>query len=268
VWKYSDITADLTLVQQPEPSYLEEDFPLDTEPESPDPSVYEVVDAIIAEFGASRFILGPNGGEAGMVLLGDMAYGLMLYALQPALMHHVIAYATRMANLLDRDAIRPGTDGVLWGTDFSATTGPFMSPCMFREFCLSSIKERVQAMKSHGLAVFKHACGNNWKLLDMFVEAGYDGYQSIQTTASMELTKVKAQVGNALVLWGGVQVENLVSGTPEMVRDNVRDAMRAGAPGGGYIFGTTHSVAVGTRYDNFMTMLDAYHTWAAKAATW
>ena len=143
-----------------------------------------------------------------------------------------------------------------------------MAPRMFRKFCLSSIKERVQAMKAYGLAVFKHACGNNWQLLDMFVEAGYDAYQSIQASASMEMDKVKAAVGDQLILWGGAQVEYLVSGSPSMVRENVKRVMEAGARGGGYIFGTTHSVAVGTKYDNFMTMLDAYHEWAYKAARW
>jgi uroporphyrinogen-III decarboxylase len=178
----------------------------------------------------------------------------------------VIAYNTRIGNLQDQHYIRPGTDGVLWGVDFAATTGPFISPRMFREFCLPSIKERVSAVKSRGLAVLKHACGNNWKLLEMFVEAGYDAYQSIQASAGMDLGAVKAQVGDRLALWGGARVENLVSGTAEDVRQDVARAMQAGAPGSGYVFGTTHSVAVGTKYDNFMAMLDAYHAWAEKAA--
>jgi hypothetical protein len=259
VWKYSDITADLTLVQRPEPHLTPDDFPLDVEPDPPDPSVFEVVDAVIEAFGDDRFLLGPSGGEAGMVLLGGMEHGLMAYALQPDLVRRAIAYHTRMANLRDRWYLRPGSDGVLWGTDFAATTGPFMSPRMFRAFCLPSIQERVAAVKAQGRAVLKHACGNNWKLLDMFVEAGYDAYQSIQASAGMGLAEVKAQIGDRLALWGGARVENLVSGTPEDVRRDVARAMREGAPGGGYIFGTTHSVAVGTKYDNFMAMLDAYH---------
>jgi uroporphyrinogen-III decarboxylase len=124
---------------------------------------------------------------------------------------------------------------------------------------LPSIKERVQAMKAQGLSVVKHACGNNWKLLDMFLEAEYDAYQSIQATAGMDLAAVKAYCGDRLALWGGVRVENLVSGTPEDVRQDVARAFQVAAPKGGYIFGTTHSVAVGTRFDNFMAMLDAYH---------
>lgn len=264
VWKYSEITADLTLVARPEPSYTLDDFPLDVEPETPDPSMFEAVDAIIAALGDDHYILGPSGGEAGMVMLGGMEHGLLMYALQPDLVRRAIAHNTLVAHQRAAFFIRPGTDGVLWGTDFAATKGPFISPRMFREFCLSSIKERVQAVKARGLGVLKHACGNNWKLLDMFVEAGYDAYQSIQASASMDLGEVKARYGDHLALWGGARVENLVSGTPADVRADVVRAMQTGAPGGGYIFGTTHSVAVGTKYENFMAMVDAYHAWAER----
>lgn len=267
VWKYSPITADLTLVEAPTPRFTPEMFDLEKEPEPPDPSVFEVVDAVIAALGNDRYILGPTGGEAGMILLGGMEYGLMAYALEPDLVRQAIAYATRQANLLDAWYIRPGSDGTLWGQDFASKHGPFLSPGMFREFCLPSIKERVRQVKARGLRVFKHACGNNWELLDMFVEAGYDAYQSIQASAGMDLAEVKARYGDRLTLWGGVQVEHLVSGTPEDVWQDARRAFEVGAPGGGYIFGTTHSVAVGTRYENFMAMLDAYHALASQAAT-
>ncbi len=265
VWKYSSITADLTLAYDPTAHFTLEQFDLEAVPEAPDPSVFEVVDAVIAAF-PERYILGPNGGEAGMILLGDMEMGLRLYAEEPELVQRAIDYATRMANLRDPWYIRPGTDAAFWGQDFSATSGPLMSPRMFRQFCLPSIQERVQAVKSRGLKAWKHACGNNWKLMDMFVEAGYDVYQSIQHSASMDIGQVKARYGDQLVLWGGVMVEHLVGGTPEDIYRDAEYAMRTAAPGGGFIFGDTHSIAVGTQYDNFLALLDAYHQLATKAA--
>jgi hypothetical protein len=257
VWKYSPITADLTLVHDPREIGIDQ-FDLDEVPQTPDESVFEVIDAVVAALGSSHYILGPSGGEAGMVLVGGMEKGLMAFAAQPELVRRAIAYHTRQGNLRDQWYLRTGVDAVLWGTDFSGTTGPLISPKMFREFCLPSIKERVQAVKERGFAIFKHACGNNWKLLDMFVEAGYDVYQSIQASAAMDLKEVKRQYGDRLILWGGVRVEHLVDGEPADVREDVRRALADGAPGGGFILGTTHSVAVGTRYDNFMALLDAY----------
>jgi hypothetical protein len=257
VWKYSPITADLTLVHDPREIGIDQ-FDLDEIPQAPDDSVFEVIDAVIAALGDSHYILGPSGGEAGMVLVGGMEKGLMAFAAQPELVRRAIAYHTRQGNLRDQWVLRQGVDAVLWGMDFSGTTGPLISPKMFREFCLPSIKERVQSVKARGFTVFKHACGNNWKLLDMFVEAGYDVYQSIQASASMDLTEVKRLYGDRLILWGGVRVEHLVDGEPADVREDVRRALADVAPGGGFILGTTHSIAVGTRYDNFMALLDAY----------
>ena len=221
-------------------------------------SVFEVVDGIIAKLGKNHYILGPSGGEAGMVLPGGMTKGLLAYAANPNLIRRAITYHTQQANQRDAWYLRPGMNGVLWGTDFAATTGPFISPEMFREFCLPSIKERVHNAKSRAYRVFKHACGNNWKLLEMFVEAGYDAYQSIQASASMDLKEVKRLYGDKLLLWGGVRVEHLMSGKPSDVREGVITAITVGSPGGGFILGTTHSIAVGTRYDNFMALLDTY----------
>ena len=54
-----------------------------------------------------------------------------------------------------------------------------------------------------------------------------------------------------------MEVENLFAGTTEDVRRDVRAVFRLAAEGnGGLIIGTSHSVAVGTKYDNFMAMLD------------
>ncbi len=101
--------------------------------------------------------------------------------------------------------------------------------------------------------------GRHMKLLDMFIEIGYDAYQSIQPTAAMDICEVKQKYGDKIVLWGGVAVENLMGGTPEDIRADVRRAMACAKPGGGFILGSSHSIAVGSHYDNYMAMLDEYH---------
>lgn len=260
IYKYSPITGDMTLVYDPQKWTREfklEDFKYE-DPIPPDESQFEVVDAVIKEFRSKKFILGPDGGEVGFILLGGMERGLIEYVTNPEVVKRAIDVAVYKANKLDRYYIREGQDGVLWGTDFASNKGPFISPKMFREFCLPAIKERVKNVKSFGMKVLKHACGNNTQLMDMFIEAGYDAYQSIQETAGIDLKWLKENYGDKLTLWGGVNVENLVSGTPEDIRKDVKKAMEILKPNGGYIFGTSHTIAVGTKYDNFMTMVDEY----------
>jgi uroporphyrinogen decarboxylase len=74
----------------------------------------------------------------------------------------------------------------------------------------------------------------------------------------MEVGKLKALFGDRLCFWGGVPVELLIGGTPDQVRQAVRQAMERGAPGGGFILGPSHSVAFGTRYENFMALLEEF----------
>ncbi|MCE5248682.1 uroporphyrinogen decarboxylase family protein [bacterium] len=271
VIKYSDLTADLTVVYDPhvgEKRHTPADFAHEPVVEPLDESCFEVVDALIGKFGGSRYMIGPCGHEVGIVLLdgdfdqggGGFAYSLMEYYDHPETIRAAYRYEVALNNMKDYQYIRPGQDGVFFGhQDFASTQGPFISPEMFREFALPAVKERVNNIhENFHLPVFKHACGNNNKLLDMFVEAGYDAYQSIQRTAGMDLRAIKERYSEKLVPWGGLDVEILVSGTPEDIRQGVTRAMKQFKPGGRYIFGSSHSIAVGTKYDNFMTMIDEF----------
>ena len=271
VYKYSDVTADLTKVHDPNVGirqYTPADFEfIDPVVEPVDESCFEVVDAFIEAFGENRFLMGPSGHEVGIYLLGGnieeggggFVHGLMQYMDNPETVRAAIRYEVEKNNRLDAQYIRKGQDAVAWGQDFASTQGPFISPAMFREFALPAITSRVANVHdTYHLPVMKHACGNNNELIDMFVEAGYDAYQSIQKSAGMDIEAVKARYGDHFACWGGVSVELLVSGTPEDVSKEVAYAFKHYEPGGRYIFGSTHSIAVGTRYDNFMTMVDEF----------
>lgn len=269
IMKYSEITRDLTLVHDPSAGtrvFTPADFAGEPTIELPNPSCFEVVDAFIEAFGQDRYILGPSGHEVGIMLLGGdfteggagFAHALMQYYDAPDAVRAAYRWETARQNALDAHYIRPGQDAVMFGQqDFASTQGPFISPAMFRDFSLPWIAERVRNVKERfGLPVFKHACGNNGLLLDMFVEAGYDVYQSVQRTAGMDIADIKARYDGRLIPWGGLDVETLVSGTTADVRAGVRDALDRLKPGGGFLFGTSHSVAVGTPYENFRAMAD------------
>ncbi|MBN2288058.1 MAG: hypothetical protein JXQ83_01910 [Candidatus Glassbacteria bacterium] len=261
VFRFSEQTGDITCIDDPVLDSLQfraEDFPVPERIDTPDESCFEVVDAVIGEFRGERFITGPAGNEAAMVMLGgNYERGLLEFALNPEAVRAAHRQALVLGELEDRCYIRPGQDGVLWGTDFSYKSGPMISPEMFRSICLPNIKERVKQVKARGIRVLKHACGNNELLMDYFLEAGYEAYQSVQTSAGMDLESLYLRYGDRMALWGGVMVEHLVNGTPEEVRADVEKAFRIAAGGqGGFILGTSHSVAVGTRYENFMAMIE------------
>ncbi|MBT3381346.1 MAG: hypothetical protein HN742_19410 [Lentisphaerae bacterium] len=148
-----------------------------------------------------------------------------------------------------------GLDGVAYGWDFGCTTGPFMSPEMFRRGVQPVLAAWADLAHRHGLVMLLHACGNNQPLMDMIVEAGVDVYQSIQT--EMDIVEMKTRYGQNITLWGGMPAGDLVLGKPDAIRREGARYLQACKPGGGYIYGTTHSVMPGAQLENYRAMLAA-----------
>ena len=235
-----------------------QDFQGPIEVSPPDPSIFEVLDHVIQELGEERYVAGTTGGVTALTRLGGTEQGLIMHALQPEVVLAANRRSVALQNMRDEYYIRPGVPGVLMEQDMAGTRAPLVSPSMFREMGFPFLKERIDHVKRFVPQVIFHNCGYNIPLMDMFIEAGVDCYQSLQTTAGMEVGLLKEKFGARLCFWGGVPVETLIAGTPGEVRQAVRTAMERGAPGGGFILGPSHSVAMNTRYENFMALLDEF----------
>jgi len=259
IWQAARDANDIMCIHDPSPKrqYSIEDFekPLPVRP--PDQSIFEAVDYLCAELGQDRYVTAMPPFSP-MIRLGDFEEAMMRYALEPELMHAALRRQTMLQNQLDQYYFRPGMTGAHLSQDMAGSNGPFISPAMFRDICFPYMKQRVAHVRKFTDQINLHNCGNNIPLMNMFIEAGIDCYQSLQTTAGMEVGKLKQMFGDRMCFWGGASVELLVSGTADEVRKDIREAMSRGAPGGGFILGPSHSIAFGTKYGNFMAMLDEY----------
>ncbi len=262
VYKLSDITHDITCVHDPVRDgrqFRAADYEGEPAPPERDERSWKILDAVIRALKGEKFICGPSGGSIGILLLGGMERGLYEIGANPEAVRAATAWTLRRQNLADEVFIHPDSDAVLWAEDLGYKSGPLINPVQFRSMFLEANKARARNVKEiYGKKILKHCCGNIQALLDDFVEIGYDAYQSIQPTAGMDICEIKKTHGDRITLWGGVAVENLVGGSPEDVRKDVRRSMACAKPGGRFILGTSHSVAVGTKYDNYMAMLDEY----------
>lgn len=263
VYKYSEISADITCIKDPvleQKQFTVAEFEIEPKYPARDERSWKIVDAVIQKYKDDKFICGPDGGEIGIMLLGGMEKGLIELVQNPEVIKAAIQFMLKQQNFADEIFVHPDADGVLWGADFGFKSGPFISPKMFKEFFVEANKTRVKNLhEKFDVKVFKHCCGNIKSLLDFFIEIGYDVYQSIQATAGMDICELKKSYGDKITLWGGVSLENLICGTQEDVRKDVRRSMACAKTGGRFILGTSHSVAVGSNYDNYMAMLDEYH---------
>jgi uroporphyrinogen decarboxylase len=161
------------------------------------------------------------------------------------------------------DAANGMLDILLTGDDFGSQQGPLISPAMWLEYMGQGFAEYVEIAKSYGVTVMHHTCGSVQPIIPLLIERGLDILQSLQPEASgMDPYGLKAEFGDRLAFHGGISIQRtLPFGTPEEVRNEVRDRVRALAPGGGYILCTAHNIQADTPVENVMALLEAYRAY-------
>jgi hypothetical protein len=259
VWKLEFAANDVAFfVDNKElKEYSVEEF-ADRNVDEPDPSCFELSMHLIDHFKNEKYIAGYSGGITAVSLLDGVENGLMTIALQPEV---IKAYNERQVfqqNYLDASCILPGVDGVMIEQDMAGSNGPLISPEMFGELCFPYYRERIQNIKKRVPHVIMHNCGNNLPIMEMLVAGGIDAYESIQTTSSMSIRTLAELYGEQLCIWGAVSLETLIAGTVTDVKNEVRRCFEEAKKAKGFILGPSHSIAFGTKYDNFMAMLDEY----------
>ena len=185
---------------------------------------------------------------------------LMAIASDPALVTALVELSVNVNLAIAEEVARRGVKVVYTGDDYAGDTGPLMSPAHFRALFAPGLRRVVQGFKSLGLLVIKHTDGMIWPLMDMIVESGIDCLDPIDPVAGMDLADVKAKLGTRIALKGNVDCAHLLTlGTPEQVAAATREALRIGAPGGGFILSSSNSIHSSVKPENYRAMLNTLH---------
>lgn len=262
IYKVSTVTHDLMPFKKNSGNYIpptieelqKEISQLDAEPAGdPNDSCWELVQHAVKEMKATHFI---------MLLCGDVEFPgfgateeefWMNLLLEPEI-------CRKIAELQGKRMIRAmklyaqfGVDGIMPCGDLGSSTGLMASPEIYREMVYPWQKAYVETAHKHGLKVLKHCCGHTWPIINELAGI-YDAYEGIQATAGMDIRKLKERVGDRICLWGGIWHEHIIAGSVGDIQNDARYAFEYAAPGGGYIMGSTHSLAVGARKANVLKM--------------
>lgn len=151
-----------------------------------------------------------------------------------------------------------GADAVLIADDIGFNAGLLLPPRIMEQVAFPFYKQMIQEIKRHGnVPVFLHTDGYVYDALDSIVACGFDGIQSIQPSAGMDIGKVKKNYGDALCLIGNLDLDYLMTfGKPEEVEAEVRKVIDIAAPGGGFILSTCNILVDAVKRENAIAMYD------------
>ena len=214
-----------------------------------------------------RAIMGLFGGNLFEVpqFLYRMDQYLMHMALHPVACKRLSQalcdfYLPRLEKWLG--AVGPYIDVVLFGDDLGGQGGPLMSPAMYRDYYKpwhAQMWKRVKEIAPH-VRVHLHCCGGVGPLLDDLIDAGLESMNPVQITCKgMNPGDLKQTYGDRFVFWGGgCDTRHVLPlGSPDEVRQNVRELLSIWKPGGGYVFQQVHNILADVPPANILAMFEA-----------
>jgi uroporphyrinogen decarboxylase len=143
--------------------------------------------------------------------------------------------------------------------DLGTQDSLLMSPRMFRRFLKPHMLKMIELVHSYGVNVFHHDDGAMRPMLPELVEMGIDLLNPVQWRCKgMEREGLVRDFGPNLIFHGGVDNQHtLPYGTPDEVRNEVRDNIRIFAGAKGYIVAPCHNLQANTSTENVTALYEA-----------
>jgi uroporphyrinogen decarboxylase len=256
VWQYEPTTGGHAMLIEAPPMRIEDIVV--PERIDPDESRLEAIAQAVKEVGGTHFVVGriPESTFPWSETIGMEAF-LARMVTEPDFVTKAVASALKPALAWIEAICDLGVDAIVECADYCGNEGPIMGPPFFRQFILPAITEMARLTHARGKYFLKHTDGNTWSILDDLVEAGIDGWQGIQPNIGMDMKRLKEQYGGRLCLFGGVNNETLIAGTPQEVVEEVKYALRHAGPGGGLVITCGNTLQTGVQYDNYGAMWSA-----------
>ena len=180
----------------------------------------------------------------------------------PAIVEAILAHITEYFLGYNRrvfEAAEGGIDIFMMGDDFGTQQGLMMDLDTWRRYFGPGFRAYIELAHRYGIKVMHHTCGGVRELIPELIDAGLDILQSIQPRATgMDLAELKREYGRHICFHGSLDIQRtLPKGTPAEVREEVRQRMAAGKPGGGFIICTAHNIQPDTPTENVVALFEA-----------
>ncbi|MHC4862447.1 MAG: uroporphyrinogen decarboxylase family protein [Planctomycetota bacterium] len=213
-------------------------------------------------------------GDRGIVLprvassVFNSAYGLR--KLEDLLMDPILRpeFYKELMEFCTEDVIAVGSQIVKAGGDVQRVVGNvansgMVSPQFYREYVYPYEKRYVDALSSNGSKVLFHNCGQCATLLEAYGEM-LDGQalESLSTAGSggdiVSLKSARECLGDNVVMVGNFdQVHLLKEGTPQQIKQRVREIFDDTRGDSRFIFSTSDSIVPGTPAENVRVLVEA-----------
>ncbi len=162
----------------------------------------------------------------------------------PETCHEMLAAFTRMVVAQVQLYAVPKPDAILVSSAFAGAG--FISRQMYKEFVAPYEDEVFGAIRESGSKSYVHTCGAIGDRLDLMAETSVDGIDTLDPPplGTVDLAEAKSKYGRRFFFKGNLDAVNeMLHADDATFEQAVKDRLRIGKPGSGYILSSACSVA-------------------------
>jgi len=149
---------------------------------------------------------------------------------------------------------------VIFDSWYNCSMSAGWSPQIYKEIFLPLINENVELTHSYGALYHFYDDGKCMAIIEWLRDCGIDIISTLPPPpiGDVDLAVVKRKIGDTVCLKGNIDlIYVLLKGTPELVREKVKEAIRVAAHDGGFILSTSDSIRDGTPLENVRAYFEA-----------
>ena len=154
---------------------------------------------------------------------------------------------------------RAGVDVLVTGDDVGMQDRMMMSPATWREWLKPRLARIFAAAKEANpdTFLFYHSDGYIEPIIPDLIEIGLEVLNPVQPEC-MDPAKLKREYGDQLAFWGTVGTQTTMPfGTPEQVKQVVRERIATVGRGGGLLLAPTHVLEPEVPWENILAFIEA-----------
>ena len=199
--------------------------------------------------------------EAACELVGMDKFFLLIHdksEVAHAILSRIAGFMERTSEIMFEKAGKY-IDICFTGDDYGFQSGPMMSMPMFRNFARPYLQRIYDVGRKNDKLVMHHSCGSVARFIPQFIEMGLNILEPIQVRAAgMNPKELAALYGGKLCFHGSIDTQGtLPFGTPEDVRNEVRERVETFLPYGGFTIGPSQHLMTDIPAVNIAAMYDA-----------
>lgn len=181
---------------------------------------------------------------------------------EPELIHKLVETRKQaQLNILDKlEKLDP--IAIFGGDDLGQKGRSMISPAVFRKYFKEPYREIFDRVHDMGAIIYIHSCGNMTDLLPDMIDAGLDGWQSLEPDSLIDHATIKKKYGDKFIFVGGINQSYMTEPNvgPKEVETHVKEQIKKLGAGGGYVAGPAHDY-LNVSLDNVLALRDAVHKW-------